>query len=281
MHRPWLLARLLVITVSLQLSANRVEAQISSTAASMATAGAGRASVEAGDVTTLNPAMLVHLTNRDLHTFATRDAWSVGVSDNARDSVVPAALSYTKSKFGEQALRTEGEDLRLSLGGFLARNLSMGLTASQRGFHRGETDWRQINADLGLAWIVTPKLGLALVGYDLMPAKEDMPEDLKTTPRGGIGANYLLHDLFRLRADYVSGRGNNFGQGSLLLGYEAQLNDFVLIRLGYANEKETRRDLLGAGFGLSLPRFRLNYAYQSALRGEFEARHSVDLGIPF
>lgn len=281
MHHPWLLARLLVIALSVQLSAVFAEAQTFSSASSIANGGAGRASVEANDITNLNPAMLVHLRNRDLHTFATTDAWSVGISDNAVDSIVPAALTYSRSKFGENAFETKSDDLRLSLAGFVAKNLSMGVTASQRTYHRGPMDWMQVNADLGFAWIATPKLGFALVGYDLMSPNENLPEDLRSTRRSGVGATYLLNETFRLRADYVSGRENNFGRGSTLLGYEVIFNDFVAFRLGYSNEKEAERDLMGAGIGFDLPRFRLNYAYQSALRGVSEVRHSVDLGIPF
>jgi hypothetical protein len=51
--------------------------------------------------------------------------------------------------------------------------------------------------------------------------------------------------------------------------------------MGLQSNREREIELATAGFGLELPRFRLNYAYQTGITTGLEDVHSVDLGIPF
>lgn len=283
MLRPWLGVHLLVVLM-FHLSPIQARAQTTSSttsASSASMAGSGRASVEASDVHELNPAMLVHLKNRDLHTSFTKDAWIVGITDNDLESIVPAGFSYTRVRSGEGTKELISKDLRLTLAGFLGKWVSFGVSGRQNEVELRGVSWKQVNADLGFSFIANRNFGLAAVFYDVMDGNREMPDAVRLRPRTGVGANYVYEDFMRFRLDVVSAAGNNFGRAATLLGYETELNDFVAFRLGAGDEPEYERQIGSLGVGLNLPRFRLNYAFQSGLKGEFENRHSVDLGIPF
>ncbi|MBX2988229.1 MAG: hypothetical protein KF802_10055 [Bdellovibrionaceae bacterium] len=233
------------------------------------------------DVHGLNPANLVHLRHRDLHTATTRDGWVVGVTDNSPDVLVPAALSFAKGKTTSQGNEMFEEDLRLALAGLVVPQLSVGLSAHQFEVKSREKVWRQLNADFGATWTVTPELGLAAVAYDFLDSDRELPDEVRLRPRTGLGMNYVYRNFMRARADIVSDGGNHFGRRSLLLGFETYMNKYFLARLGWGDERANDRQIGTIGFGLDLPRFRLNYAYQTALKGELENWHAIDLGIPF
>ena len=74
---------------------------------------------------------------------------------------------------------------------------------------------------------------------------------------------------------------HSFHRPSVLIGYEAELNQFVLARLGYGFQNSKKMEVLTAGVGFDLPRFRLNYAFETPTKGGGDQTHSVDLGIPF
>lgn len=226
--------------------------------------------------------MLVHLKGRDIHSTFVSDGWSIGMTDNAQDSVVPAALGYatTKTAF-DGADDLISKDLRLTLAGFVAKSLSIGVTGKQQSWSQGPLDWHQLNADVGLGWIATPKLGVGLVVTDVYGDKDDLPTTLQTPTRTALGLNYLYREYIRFRADAVSAARNDFKRTSLLLGYESSLSEYFLVRLGYGFDHENDREYGSAGFGFELPLFRVNYGFQARVKGEMEDRHSIDLGIPF
>lgn len=280
MNRPWFWVRALSLGL-LQLTASTALAQTSSSAVSAATGGTGRASVEASDIHSLNPAMLVHLRDRDLHSTIRGNAVSVGITDNARDSVIPAGLAWRQDRTENRGLETKTQDLRLSLADVVKGNFSMGVTGKQYIVSRGEPSWRQVNADVGFAWIPTRRIGLGLVFSDVSGVRDDVPSDIVLRPRSALGFSYLWSEFGRFRADLVSGAGNNFGKSAFLVGYEASTTQFFVVRLGAGTDAESSRDIASAGFGFDLPRFRLNYGAQTVVRGERETWHSVDLGIPF
>lgn len=226
--------------------------------------------------------MLVHLQGRDLHSTFLSDGWTVGMTDNSPDNVVPAALGYhvTKKAPANQAELT-AKDLRLTLAGFLTRSVSIGLTGKQQSWDQGSLDWQQINADFGISWIATPRLGLGLVVSDIYGARTDLPVELQTPMRTALGLNFLFREFVHLRADVVSAARNDLKRPTLLLGYESSLSQYLVFRLGYGIDHENDREFGSVGFGLTLPRFRLSYGVQARSRGDGEDRHSVDLGIPF
>lgn len=254
-------------------------------ASSTATAGGGRASVEAGDIHSLNPAMLVHQRARDFHSTANANAWTVGLTDNAPDSAFPGALSYARTRTPDDPALKDVvlDDLRLTIAGQIARsNFSVGVTGSQTQARLGAQAWRENNADVGFAWIARKNIGVGLVFYDVLPVSKEHPSYLQGKAATGLGVNYLYSDFVRLRGDITTSGLNDTGRPQLQLGYEASLTPMVLFRMGYGFLREpATREVASAGLGLSLPRFRIDYGFQTSTKGDGEPVHAVDLGIPF
>lgn len=244
-------------------------------------AGAGRAAVEPIDIHTLNPATLVHMRNRDLHGISGDRSWLVGIADNSLDNLIAGGLSYSSVKEGKGNSEYEHRDLRLSLAGFVSENFSMGVTLRQLESSSGVASWTQNNADLGFSYVRGPHLGFAAVFTDIMSSSLEDVEPVRLRPRTALAVHGLVNQFIGLRADVISGPENRFGKPTVLLGYESILNEFVLLRLGWGHDAFSKQELASGGFGLRLPRFRFNYAYQTGIRGGFDPRHSIDLGIPF
>ena len=270
--------------LSIQLTCIFAHAQTTLTpisAASAALGGAGRAAVEPIDVHGMNPATLVHLRNRDVHvTGGTRD-WLVGLTDNSIDNLFAGALSYSQSESGKNESLLRHEEVRLSLAGFVTEKISVGTTIKQVTSKADPARWMQNNADLGFSFVPREDLGFALVLSDLMSSSLEDEDPVRLRPRTAFAVHGILNPFVGLRADLVSGEDHDFSQRALLLGYEGALNEWVALRLGWGENKEAMTEFATGGVGLRLPRFRVNLAHQVPIRGEFEHRLALDLGVPF
>lgn len=269
------------VVMLLEPTSAATSSQTNSSAVSLSNGGSGRAATTPSEAASLNPAILAHLRGRDLHTSYFGDEWSVGISENSPDTAVPAALKFNRRKWMSGVSEYIESDLRLALGQFLAPKLAFGITAHQREYQLIDSSWQNVNMDVGIFAVVSPRLSLALIGYDLLPSGDNMPREIRPTGRGGVGVNFLFREHVRLRADYLSGSENNWGQGVAMVGYESFLNPWLVVRMGGRWDQEQDINLATAGFGFELPRFRLNYAYQTGITTGLEDVHSVDLGIPF
>lgn len=248
----------------------------------MAVAGSGRAAIVPNEAASLNPATLAHLRGRDLHSAFFGDEWSVGISENSADTMIPAAFKFNRRKWRSGTKEYIESDLRLAMGQFISERWAFGVTAHQRDFQLGEASWKGINVDAGLMSVINRRLSAALVLYDLFsPNTNELPEDLRPSPRTGIGATLLLSEQVRLRLDYLTSRQHTWTSGTTMLGYESFLSQWLVVRMGLQSDREREIELATAGLGLELPRFRLNYAYQTGITTGLEDVHSVDLGIPF
>lgn len=252
---------------------------ISSTSAAMG--GTGRAAVEPIDVHSLNPANLVHLRNRDLHFVGGSRSGLIGLTDNSIDNLFAGALSYSRADRGNEMNEISDEEIRLSFASFVNEKIAVGLTLKQVNTEFGGTTWRQTNSDLGISFVPQERMGLALVFTDLMSSSLESDNPIRLRPRTAVAGHILVNPFIGLRADVVSGPDHDLEKRSLLLGYEGALNEFIALRLGWGQDENLKTEFGTAGFGFKLPRFRLNYAYQTPIRGEFEHRQSLDLGIPF
>lgn len=282
MNRPWW-KFLVPVVFGLQCIAGVAVAQIHSSAISMSTGGAGRASVEAGDAVYLNPATIAHLRDRTLQSGISGDEWNVSLTDNAKDSSFPAGLAYLQRRED----RANGEeimirDVRLSFANFIGKsNWAMGLTAHQYLIENPLFREEQVNADLGLVWTPAKDWGVGFVVNDFMPESKTVPSADRLKSRMSVGLTRVYKNFVRLRADLISAENQDFSHPVLALGYEAYLNNWVIFRLGYRKENDLQRTAGTAGLGLDLARFTLNYGYESLSGESPENRHSVDLAIPF
>lgn len=273
MLRPLSLIKKLPVFLFVYLITIEGHAQVFNTSISGATGGTGRAAVQAGDALYLNAASLVHLRGRHFYSSVNDDEWMVSLSDNG-NVVIPAALGYFQQKVTALGQEVKQQDLSLALADFVYGNLSMGVTGHYMQSKLDTTSYQQTNADIGLMWIATPSIGLAVVGYNVIGENKDIPEELRLKSSVGFGFNYVYQNFLRARLDATT--DSVYG-----VGLESYLNKFSLIRLGYENYAEDDRKLWTVGLGFEGPIFGLSYAYRGNPDHSSDYRHSVDLQIPF
>jgi hypothetical protein len=255
-------------------------AQIYNSSIVSATAGSGRAAVDVGDPSFLNPATLVHLRGRTFLLSAAKDEFAVATSENNPDTIFPAALSYVQRKFdgaGDPVMH----DIRLTLAEKMGVKWGFGMTPHYYQLRYNEEVFNQTNADVGLIYTPNQNWGLGFVAYDVGGPKEEMPEALRLQKRTGLGANYLYGKIMRFRLDTLSAPNNNFSLLTTSGGYEIYFNEWVIGRLGYQDDRFNDTRSASLGFGLDLPKFDVNYAFVSELPRNENERHSIDLTLSF
>lgn len=242
-------------------------------AVSTSTGGSGRAAIDPGDVSFLNPATLAHLRGYFVYTGHASGQTVVGLSDNTPDSVLPAAFAY--SKFNQT------QDVRLSFADFISPTWTIGVTGHYFSLREEERSYNQFNADIGIAYVPRWNLGFGLVFYNVVGEAKNFPEAYRIKPEIGLGFNYIYRKFLRWRLDLVGSQANNYTLPSVMGGMESYMNKWMLLRLGYRLENSTDSSFATTGLGLELPRFRFNYAYEGDTRVVSNSRHSIDLSIPF
>jgi hypothetical protein len=272
--------KLLISFLMVYFSSSLATAQIYNSSVTQGTAGTGRAAIDVGNGSFINPATLVHLRGNQILLSQSKNEFAASISENSREIIFPGALGYVQRKFdvpGEPVMH----DIRLTLAEAITGKLTFGLTAHYYQLRQDDTHFQQINGDYGLLYTPSPVLGLALVGYDILGEKEELPQAYRLSPKVGLGFNWLYNQTMRLRGDIISAPNNNFNKLTRMLGYEVYLNKWILARLGYQEDAVNEANYGSLGFGLDLPRFDINYAFFSELpRNEYE-RHSIDLALTF
>lgn len=253
---------------------NVASAQVYNSSISAATGGTGRAAVEAGDASFLNPGILVHLRGRYFFSSVAKDEFAITLSDNTKDSLLPAALGYVQKKSDTALGELKFSDVSLALAEFAVDKIAVGLTGHYYEFKLPEPSYRQVNADLGVIYTPQSHIGWALVVYNIFGENKDIPEAFRPKTSVGGGFNYIYKALIRFRVDATS-------ESVFMAGVETYINQFIITRVGYSNDTDDERELWTAGLGFKGPRFALNYAYQGNPQNSGDYRHSVDLVIPF
>jgi len=275
MLRPLSLIKKLSVFLLIYTSANTAGAQVYNSSVSAAAGGTGRAAVEPGDASFLNPATLVHLGGRYLFTSFAKNEFAAALSDNTKESTIPASFSYMqKSSQTTSRGDLKENDLAISLAEFVVDKWSVGLTGHYLSQDLPGSSYHTVNADFGVLYTPIPDVGVGLVGYNLFGENNDVPEELRRKTTVAAGFNYIYKSMVRFRLDADS-------ESVVGVGLETFLNRFIVTRFGYSDDLNDPRNLLSAGLGFSGPRFRLNYAYVGNVQKSSDYRHSVDLIIPF
>lgn len=275
MLHPLSLVKKLPVFLTLYLSANMALAQAYNSSISAATGGTGRAAIEAGDVSFLNPAALVHLQGHHFFSSFAKDEMAVTLSDNTRDSAFPGAIAFVKKQKTFSAGKTDEMDLSFSVAEFGFEKFAMGITGHyiEHRIKDGES-YHRMNGDLGFIYTPAAHIGLGLVAYNLITDNSDIPEELRTKPTVGAGFNYIYRATWRGRLDVDS-------ESVLMAGLETYVTRYFITRFGYSDDLDDERQLLTAGLGFKGPRFAINYAYEGNPQNSSDYRHSVDLAVPF
>lgn len=274
MPHPLSVVKKLSVFFFFYLSLNTAGAQVYNSSISAATGGTGRAAVEAGDAPFLNPSTLVHLRGHFFYGSLAKDDFSISLTDNTRDSFLPASLSFVQKKSDVTGGELKQQDIMLSIAEFAMEKFAMGLTGHYFTQTLPNETYHQINGDLGFIYTPNAQIGLGLVVYNIFGEKDDIPKILRRKTEVGAGFNYIYKEKIRFRLDATT-------ESIFMTGLETYLNDFIITRLGYSNDVDDKRELITVGAGFKGPRFSLNYAYQGNPQNSGDYRHSVDLEIPF
>ena len=275
MLHPLSLLKKLPVFLCLYLSANHGYAQSYNSSISAATGGTGRAAIEAGDVSFLNPAALIHLRGQYFFSSVATDEYAVSLSDNTGESAFPGAMAFVQKHRTVAAGELNESDMTMSAAEFAVERFAMGLTAHyvEQRIKDGPT-YHKMNGDLGFIYTPKPHIGLGLVVYNLFSDKNEIPEELRAKTIVGAGFNYIYHTVWRARFDVDS-------ESVAMAGVETYLNRYIITRIGYSDDFDDKRQLLTAGLGFKGPRFGINYAYEGNPQNSEDYRHSVDLAVPF
>jgi hypothetical protein len=277
MLNPSSLLKKLPVFFFFYLIASLASAQVYNSSISAATGGTGRASIEAGDVSFLNPAGLMHLRGRHFFMSGTNsDEYALALSDNNPEIMFPMALGFVSQKEDISLGKVNQQDMTLSIADFVAGPVSIGMTGHyvQQKMQTGPAAWQQTNGDLGVLYTPANNFGVGAVLYNIFGTNKSVPSDLQQKEKLGLGCNYIYQTYVRFRVDTTTLQENS-------LGMESFLNRFMVIRMGFENDNEESRNLVTGGLGFKGPRFAVNYAYQGNIKVSSDYRHSIDLEVPF
>lgn len=256
---------------------------------SAATAGAGRAAIEALDVPFMNPAAIAFAKGYHFSTGLSKyssqlgsdqEEMSVLLSDNTRDTVVPTSLAYVQKRDLDPSIDWNQKDVRLSLGNFLGPRQALGFGLTYRQDRLNSISTQQMAMTVGSIFGVTKDLGVALV-FENALLLSGAPVGRETlAPLTAVGLSYNLGKMLRMRLDLTTERNNSLNRPRIAGGIENYWNRWIIFRLGAARDAELEESMWSTGLGFDGPRFGIHYAFQSVeSRVERDFRHSVDLDL--
>lgn len=259
-------------------------------AVSSATAGAGRASVEALDSPFLNPATLPYVRGYHFNSSfsasnsvnSTQESnMAVTITDNMKDTILPTSLGYIQTGLVRpDQSKVNSKDFRLAFGQRVLPKLSVGLSGHYKNDKTEFDSYGQTNLTLATALSLSDNLSLGLVYEDFLPPPSVVPEDFKLWTTTGFGLSYNYKRVIRSKLDIVSGQRNTFTRPTISGGVETFMNKWLILRVGAGRNQELKSNILAAGIGFQGPKFGIHYGYQNMKQDENSSRHSVDLAIP-
>ena len=251
-------------------------------AVSTATGGSGLAAVEPVDGLLKNPAFIRDLLNRNFAFNYSPDQWALTVSDNAPDSLFPAALQIINTR--QTILNTQ--KLGLTFAAPRLKTLVVGATAAMISYDHNPNlstseKFHQGVVDVGATLAITRDIGVGFVANKVGSTKIDLAENLQLQKSMAMGLSYTYANFIRLRFDAESGPDNVTDRLIYMFGMENFINDWVVVRFGYQNNNVVSKNYASTGLGFVGPQFGLHYAYISDVNSGRDQKHLIDLAIPF
>lgn len=268
------------ITISVFLISNLSQATIG--AVSTATGGSGLAAVEPVDGLLKNPAFIRDILNRNFSFNYAPDQWAITVSDNAPDSLFPAALQMINTRETNMNMQKLG----LTFAAPRMKSLVVGATAAMVSYDHNPNlttaeKFHQGVMDVGATFAINRDIGIGFVANKVGSTKTDLAENLQLQKTMALGFSYTYGNFVRLRFDMESGPDNQTERLVYKLGMENYINDWIVARFGYQNNNVLAKNYGSLGLGFVGPRFGLHYAYISDVSGGRDQKHLIDLAIPF
>ena len=276
----WIFGLLLAIVLT------TLESQAQYGAISTATAGSGRATIEPSESPFLNPAAIAYnrgyFVTSDYGVMQGASEFSVGLSDNLPDTLVPAAFMYNQVNGTDPTSNQQftTQDLHLDISNLVRRDFAAGLSIRSKSDLLFQTQYRQTNVMFGSIWVLTPNIGVALVLDNLLKPDATVPEPFRLTPSAAVGINYNYKKVIRFRFDVETASNDSLNGTSFAAGIEGHWNQWSVFRMGVRKDLETNTDEYGAGIGFSGPKFAFHYGYLMSPEQQALNRQAVDLAVP-
>lgn len=251
-------------------------------AVSTATGGSGRGAIEPVDGVLLNPATVSDLPNNNFSMNYSADEWALTVTDNGKDSYIPAAVRFVKSRTSLM----DTQQMGMSFASRRWKKLAIGGTGSMMEYTNylssvTEQKYRQTTLDLAATYAVASNFGIGFVANKISSSDVNLAENLQVQKTLALGFSYTYFNFSRIRFDIESAPENNTDKLTYMMGIETYLNDWVVFRLGYQNNNYLGKDFVTTGVGFAGPQFGLHYAFITNTADKSEDKHLIDLGIPF
>jgi hypothetical protein len=291
MHRAlWVL-----LFTAILISVQPASAQFFTGPAASASGGGGRAAVDPGEATFLNPASIAFLqrynvsgyydVGRDLKE-GDHNLWGVSLADGTADNIMPGALSFIRKRTDAPSGASDTQqDIQFAVAGMAGKKLAFGLAVHRLSDQilsnfEGQ-DYTQINGHLGMIYIPIPEVGIGFVAYDIAPTSSVIPHALREVPTLALGANYLWEKVFRARLDLVRPDVDNNGRRiNVQAGIESLMTQEFIFRTGCYWRETEDQTFFTVGAGYNGPRLSFDYSFQKDLRSADNFRHVVDLWLP-
>lgn len=279
-----------VVLVLLVFRVHGAQAQVFSGPAVSGTGGAGRAAVDLGESSFLNPAAVAFLQSYNLTGFygasshpttGNINEYGALVGDGSNGAIIPGAVSYVRRRIeGPGDFGNVQQDIQLSMAGYLHQKVALGVAGHRLSDQiAGGEEITQWNMHVGLIYVPIGTLGLGFVAYDLLPA-DSAPANIRVVPTLAVGVNYLYQKFFRARLDLVRPDTNNDGRRmNVMAGLETFFSEFFALRLGSEWRETSDQNYLTAGLGYKGPRLSFDYSFQKDVRNSENCRHLIDLWL--
>ncbi len=261
-------------------------------AQSLSLAGTGRAGLESAQAALINPSLVALSNSEILLTYVDGAPAEHGQITNFGVTAVEAdlenvsngALSYRNLRRSGPGLNSpvSGELWHGALGKVIHPRLAMGASVYRLTYATSGQDIpEQWNGSFGLTFLATQNLGLAYVLDSPFGVNDRIPLLLREGLAHSAALFYKPVENSRFRMD-LSKREFNNPSDNLDLGvsFELKSREYIILRFGHKWEGSTGENKLGAGFGFSGPRLKVDYGFQQNLAFS-ESMHSVDLRITF
>ncbi len=262
------------------------------TAAAMGRAGV--AAAEASEGIFLNPAMLVH--GKEFESgFIYQDGYearqthkqTMGLSlvDNSPDIFLSGGFAYLQGGRTHPLLPGTVQEklIQGSAARFAFRQLALGASLKYlESAIRSAKDYEQWNADVGLHWAFHPDAALGISYYNVARNGRSVPLAIRLLPEWRVGVHWILLEFLRGRLDFSRpDQENPQRKGRIHTGLQAEMAEWVSLRLGALFDDVAGRNFLTGGLGFDGPKLKINYSFEKPLRGTNGALHTVDFRVAF
>ena len=257
------------------------QAKVVAGAVSASLGNGGVGILEVSDGIFNNPAQLAAYPQKHFGVSNTGNQFQVHFADNGTDAFFPASIGYNQIKLPGDM---EQKNFLLHLAqGFPERKLSYGLGIEYRTWKMkiSETNFVQTVADLGVFYQPATWLSVGGTISDIALSDTDLADSLDKSVQSFIGVGIGNETFARFRFDVGSASNQNTSNLILRGGLQTLLNDWIMTSVGYENNNIIGTKTLTLGAGFSGPQFGVHYAYQKEANDVIEARHVVDLSVPF